>query len=334
MFINNIIFLIRVGPDVLDDGFDMNDEGEQLASNWHSSEIFKPTKKDTLIERIKESPLNHGYDGKKHYPSYPLLKPGAPYLVKVEDPAASELKKDLKKEKIKREIEKEAAATNSGGKSHEEIERNVDKMERKTKKVVAISEPSAKVPPKTTIKEKEQVLPNKIVNGQRNTKFNKKEWTGAIKKVAERLFEDPTIPEIEPQLSHRPDTNMGKTAADTSMVDQLSYAERLQVMIMQVREDTAVAEREIEKVETKEREDNAVKAMLDAVTEDGDGDEAELKELVNANDTEDLNTKTRGGEGEPKVKVQSFNGLEEEVMGKQEGKGDAVSVYSQDSDQF
>ena len=95
-----------------------------------------------------------------------------------------------------------------------------------------------------------------------------------------------------------------------------------------------MAEREIEKVETKEREDNAVKAMLDAVTEDGDGDEAELKELVNANDTEDLNTKTRGGEGEPKVKVQSFNGLEEEVMGKQEGKRDAVSVYSQDSDQF
>ena len=102
MFINNIIFLIRVGPDVLDDGFDMNDEGEQLASNWHSSEIFKPTKKDTLIERIKESPLNHGDDGKKHYPSYPLLKPGAPYLVKVEDPAVNELRKDLKKEKTKR----------------------------------------------------------------------------------------------------------------------------------------------------------------------------------------------------------------------------------------
>ena len=325
-----------LGPDVLEDAFDMNDENENMASHWHDSEILKRKKKDTLIERIKESPLNHGYDGKKHYPSYPLLKPGAPYLVKIEDPAVEELKRELKEEKKKKQ--------GAGGKIHKDgdnemkTQKEMDGVERKAKKVVTIIEPSAKQPPGVTVKAKDQTLPHQIKNTDLNAAFNKKEWSGAIKKVAERLFVDPTMPEIEPKLSHRPDINRGKKTVDTSMVDQLSYAERLQVMIMQVREDTALAEREIREVELRVQEKEA---KLPVLAEDSAREDSQEKEIITATDDKgehEILSKNVTHEAvdssvpkqEEVTSVDQRKDSNNEEVGVEEG----VSVYSQDPDQL
>ena len=328
--------ICMIGPDVLEDAFDMNDENENMASHWHDSEIFKPKKKDTLIERIKESPLNHGYDGKKHYPSYPLLKPGAPYLVKIEDPAVEELRRELKE---KRQNQQGAGGKiRKGGDNEMKTQNEIDGVERKTKKVVTIIEPSAKQPPAITVKAKDQTQRNQSKNADLNAVFNKKEWSGAVKKVAERLFVDPTMPEIEPKLSHRPDINKGKNTVDTSMVDQLSYAERLQVMIMQVREDTALAEREIREVELREQEKET---KLPVLTEDSARVDTKEKEIITA--ANDSGENEFPSENIAHTVVDSSAPKQEEVtsidqrkdgnseeMGVEEG----VSVYSQDPDQF
>ena len=54
-----------LGPnEIVDDddaGYEEPPPASSSSSNWHDSGIFKAQKKDTLVERIKESPLNHGY---------------------------------------------------------------------------------------------------------------------------------------------------------------------------------------------------------------------------------------------------------------------------------
>ncbi len=309
----------------------MNDETENMASHWHDSEIFKQKKKDTLVERIKESPLNHGYDGKKHYPSYPILNSGSPYLVKVQDPAVEELRKELKEDKKKQQ--QMTAKKDSSNYNEMKEKKEMDKVERKTKKVVTISEPSDKQPPAISMKANDQVLPNQIKNADLSATFNKKEWSGAIKKVAERLFEDPTIPEREPVLSHRPDSNGRNETVDTSMVDQLNYAERLQVMIMQVREDTAVAERKIRDAERKEKNNGVLSRVAE---EKGTGIETDEKEM---------NTSDESGQVEDPVQEMSqveYSPKQEETVDTNQGMNDSqqgkckenVSIYSQDPDQF
>ena len=54
--------------------------------------------------------------------------------------------------------------------------------------------------------------------------FNKEEWLGAINKVAERLFDAPAL-------------NMMVDDRQISVLDSLTYAERIQLMIMQVHEE-------------------------------------------------------------------------------------------------
>ena len=123
--------------------------------------------------------------------------------------------------------------------------------------VVTISEPSGKHAPATSVKPSPQTVPVPLTNEVRllvfimilnsvliaynslylfliQQSFNKSEWAGAIKKVAERLFVDPTNIDSTQALPH---TQQGESSNDkTSAINSLSYAERLQVMIMQVRQ--------------------------------------------------------------------------------------------------